>query len=410
MMAKFVLPLLAIGGVALSVYSVIELKKMPAPPEPLQRPVSRPAMSGSAPMMTIATVSDAQADRESSAADAKPAAPNANATANANAYIEATPSQKRMAELSKRISQGRMIAGAGLLEARQENIIVGTPVSGVVVEVSARVGVHVKEGDPLFRLDDRSLKADIAVAEAKLKAAEAQWRRLKAMPRPEDLPPAKAAVEEAQARLRDAEAAASRSTDLRNRNMIPVSDYDKDRFALQAVKATLLRAKSDLERIQAGAWAEDIAIAEAEVARARSEVDKWRVELDRLTIRALADGEVLQVNVRPGQFAAQAWREPMVVLGNLDRFHVRIDIDEHDLHRFRSESKAIATLKGRPLDQFELELVKVEPYVIPKRSLTGDTGERVDTRVLQVVYAIKNPSTIPIYVGQQMDAYIEAGS
>jgi hypothetical protein len=51
--------------------------------------------------------------------------------------------------------------------------------------------------------------------------------------------------------------------------------------------------------------------------------------------------------------------------------------------------------------------IRVEPYVVPKRSLTGDSTERVDTRVLQVIYSFYK-GALPIYVGQQMDVFIEA--
>jgi hypothetical protein len=44
--------------------------------------------------------------------------------------------------------------------------------------------------------------------------------------------------------------------------------------------------------------------------------------------------------------------------------------------------------------------------VVPKRSLTGDSTERVDTRVLQVIYAISDDK-LPLFVGQQMDVFIE---
>jgi len=50
--------------------------------------------------------------------------------------------------------------------------------------------------------------------------------------------------------------------------------------------------------------------------------------------------------------------------------------------------------------------VRIEPYVIPKKSLTGDNTERVDTRVLQVIYRFERPS-FPIYAGQQVDVFIE---
>jgi hypothetical protein len=47
--------------------------------------------------------------------------------------------------------------------------------------------------------------------------------------------------------------------------------------------------------------------------------------------------------------------------------------------------------------------------VVPKRSLTGDSVERVDTRVLQVIYAF-SPESLPVHVGQQVDAFIEAAA
>jgi len=52
------------------------------------------------------------------------------------------------------------------------------------------------------------------------------------------------------------------------------------------------------------------------------------------------------------------------------------------------------------------EAVPVEPYVVPKRSLTGDSTERVDTRVMQAVYSFPR-GRLPVYVGQQMDVFIE---
>ena len=122
----------------------------------------------------------------------------------------------------------------------------------------------------------------------------------------------------------------------------------------------------------------------------------------------LYDGEILQLNVRVGQFAALTWKEPMIVLGDVNHLHVRVDIDENDLPYFEKGTRAIATLKGRPNVRFPLEFVYVEPYVIPKQSLTGSNSERVDTRVLQVVYALPDKRPIDVYVGQQMDVYLKA--
>ena len=51
--------------------------------------------------------------------------------------------------------------------------------------------------------------------------------------------------------------------------------------------------------------------------------------------------------------------------------------------------------------------MRIELYVVPKKSLTGDNTERVDTRVLQVIYAIDTLGR-RLFVGQQLDVFIDA--
>jgi hypothetical protein len=70
------------------------------------------------------------------------------------------------------------------------------------------------------------------------------------------------------------------------------------------------------------------------------------------------------------------------------------------------DSPAVASLKGHSELKIPLKFVRIEPYVVPKRSLTGDSLERVDTRVLQIVYAFDRPE-FPVYVGQQVDVFIQ---
>jgi multidrug resistance efflux pump len=309
------------------------------------------------------------------------------------------------------------IYGAGLVEAQRENIPIGTAVPGVVMEVYVdgrpgydpphkKVGDRVKKGEPLFRIDDRDLLAELKVRKAMLEAAESQLHRLVNMPRAEDLPPAIAVVEEAHARLMDSQATYNRDLPLYQKKMIASSDFDKDKYTMLAAKAALARAEADLAKLKAGAWKEDIAVQRSACEQARSQIESTNIMLSRLIVRAPVDGEVLQVNVRPGQFAAMTWKEPMIVLGEVNRLHVRVDIDEIDLNRFREGMRAVATLRGRKEPRFDLEYVRIEPYVIPKKSLTGDTSERVDTRALQVLYALPDNAPAMVYIGQQMDVFL----
>jgi multidrug resistance efflux pump len=151
-----------------------------------------------------------------------------------------------------------------------------------------------------------------------------------------------------------------------------------------------------------------LAALEATVAATRAQLALARTEAEVLTVKAPRDGRLLQVNVREGEFApAAAVPEPLMLLGDVDRLQVRAEVDEQNALRVRPEAAAEASLKGHADLRMRLRFVRIEPFVVPKRSLTGDSLERVDTRVLQVVYEFDRP-TFPVYVGQQVDVFIEA--
>jgi HlyD family secretion protein len=99
-----------------------------------------------------------------------------------------------------------------------------------------------------------------------------------------------------------------------------------------------------------------------------------------------------------------------VILGDIDKLHVRVDIDEYDIARLDPEAAATAYPRGNLQERYPLDFVRVEPFVVPKKSLTGDTTERVDTRVLQVIYSFDPTGRPPLFVGQQVDVYIDAAS
>jgi HlyD family secretion protein len=299
------------------------------------------------------------------------------------------------------------VAGAGLIEASRENVPIGTVVAGVVTEVYVKRGDMVKKGDSLFRLDDRELKAQLLIAEANLAAAEAQYERIKAAPQQGDVPTSEAAVAEAKAHYINSEVAYRRSETLFERDAEAAQDRDHDRYAYLANQATLTRMEADLRRLKL-TWDKDQEVSRVAVLQARSQIDSIKINLDRLLVKVLVDGEVLQVHVRPGQYAGLVWNEPLIVLGDIHELHVRVDIDEQDLPYLKADSKAVATLKGRPQVRFPLTYFDTEPYVIPKQSLTGSNTERVDTRVLQVLYALPKETAIPLHIGQQMDVYIKA--
>ena len=319
---------------------------------------------------------------------------------------------------------GKTVAGAGITEARTENISVGTAIPGIILDVyvadphsgkfvpcdpQEAIGKTVKKGDPLFLVDDRALRAQLKANRANLASARAQLDKLKAQPRPEEVPPSQAAVEVARANVALQQDLAARDRRLVATQSVPEEEYRQRELSTDVARQQEAQAQKQLDLLMAGAWKPDIDIAQAAVEMAQAQVDQTDTDVRRALVTAPEDGVVLQVNVHRGEYVGTPPSQALIVLGAIDdKVHVRVDIDEHDIPRFKKEGAARASLRGTPEISYPLQFVRVEPYVIPKKSLTGDNTERVDTRVLQVIYDL-DVKDRPIYVGQQMDVFIDAG-
>ena len=129
--------------------------------------------------------------------------------------------------------------------------------------------------------------------------------------------------------------------------------------------------------------------------------------IEQLERRAVLNGDVPNGGDAPGEFVGTPANQPLVMLGNTEKLHVRVDIDEHDIPRFHAGLPAVAVPRGNLQEKYLLEFVRVEPFVVPKKSLTGDTTERVDTRVLQVIYEFDPAGRPPLFVGQQVEVFID---
>ena len=300
------------------------------------------------------------------------------------------------------------VAGVGLVEPESENVQISCAVSGMVTSLYVKAGDHVSKGQRLFSLDDRDLTADLGVKQAALAASEARLKKLEKEPRPEEVPTAEAKVTEAAALLADAQVQVRLIEGVTDRRAVKEEDVERRRLNYQANAARLEQAKHDLALLKAGAWGPDLDVARADAAQAAAAVRQDEINISRLTIEAPVDGTILQNKVRLGQYAqCGPLAEPLMVFGGGKGLHLRTQVDENDAWRVRDGAGAVAHLRGNSQITYPLEFVRFEPYVIPKASLTGDSTERVDTRVLEVIYRFKDPKA-RVFDGQQMDAYIDA--
>ncbi len=248
------------------------------------------------------------------------------------------------------------VAGVGVIEPRSEEIAIGTHIPGIVTGVYVRAGDRVEAGTPLFTIDNRAPRAELALAEARVRSA--------------------------QVALEDAQDDSARFQRILARDATSEATATRKRFA--------------------------VARAETALAEARAEVRRLATEVERLTVESPIAGTVWRVDVRAGEYApAGPLVEPLLVLGDASLLHVRVEVDQTDAHRLRPGARAVGSLRGDGSRQAPLAFVRFEPRIQPKRVLTGDGAERVDTRVLEVIFAME-PTALHGFVGQQMDVFIEA--
>jgi RND family efflux transporter MFP subunit len=256
------------------------------------------------------------------------------------------------------------IYGAGMVEASTENIAIGTPFILPIAQIFVVEGNRVKKGDPLFQLDTRSFLAQKETAVKQLQAAEVRYE--------------------------DAKIQFSFYERLQDKKSVSEKEYRAAYFAMQE------------------------ALAEVQVAKAS--VIQVEVDIERATVRAPTDGEVLQVNMHVGEIypiisydVTQPYVNlptPLILLGAVSPLQMRIDIDEEDAWRYQKGACATAFVRGNASICFPLQFLRVEPYILPKVSFTGNNIEKIDTRVLQVLYRF-DPPEFPIYVGQLLDVFLE---
>jgi multidrug resistance efflux pump len=304
------------------------------------------------------------------------------------------------------------VAGTGIVEPASEVIALAIERGGVVSRIDVMAGDRVKAGQPLFSIDDRDYRAVVAQNEAAVAVADASKAAVD-----QSLILQRDVVDEARATLDSAEAERVRASldreryaELARDSWAPrqrfetaAADAQKADASVAAAKAALTSARQQIEVLAAQRKEAD-----AKLDQVKAALEQARVDLDKTVVKAPIDGAILKVNVRLGEYApAGVLSNPLMTMGSVDRLHVRVDIDETETWRIRPGHAALARLRGNPEISAQLSFVRFEPYVLPKRSLTGDTTERVDTRVLQAIYDFA-PSEFPAFVGQQVDVFIVA--
>lgn len=257
------------------------------------------------------------------------------------------------------------IYGAGIVEASSENIAIGTPFVEPIAEIYVVEGDVVSKGDPLLKQDTRSFEAQRETAVSQLNAAIVNCEN------------------------------ATKQFSFYERLT------DKNAVSEQAYAQAYYAMKEAAEQVEV----------------AQNQVKQVEVDIERSTIRAPVDGVILQVNAHIGEiyppnsynitYPYVNLESAQILMGTVSPLQMRIDIDEEDCWRYQTGAAATAFVRGNANIHFPMKFERIEPYILPKISFTGQAIERLDTRVLQVLYRFER-NNLPVYPGQLLDIFIQA--
>jgi HlyD family secretion protein len=309
----------------------------------------------------------------------------------------------------------------GIIESDQtggENVNIYPEVPGPITQVLVGEGQTVAAGTPLVHLDDSVPRATTEQLRLQAEAALSQLQELRAQPRRETLEVTRAQVEAARAAVKMADD--SYTKQLHAFQFDPGSTskeaLDTAENQTRVARAALEVAQRQYDLTKAGAWVYDVETQERSYRALSQAYQSSAALLAKYTVRAPVDGVVMTLNATVGNYVSSQGAYdtytqtavPMVVMSRRQaRLAVRCYIDEILVSRLPAPERIRAEMSLRGTEvRIPLEFVRVQPYVSPKIELSDQRQERVDLRVLPVIFRFTPPRGVRTYPGQLVDVYV----
>jgi len=313
------------------------------------------------------------------------------------------------------------IYAEGMVESDQpsgENINVYPEVSGTVKQIPVTEGQEVKRGAVLLVIDDSIQRATVEQLQSQAQAAATLLAELKAQPRKETLDVNEAQVVSAQAALKTAQDELDKQQAAYDVNPKSISKdaLDSAANAVATAKANLEVARKQRDLTKAGAWIYDINNQERTYNALYKSYLSASALLSKYTLRAANDGIVLAINPTVGSYVSgqgaydsyTQGMDPVLVLGSSHQhLNVRCYVDEILVPRLPDPSRMKAQMSVRGSNvKIPLDFVRTQPVVSPKIELSNQRQERVDVRVLPIIFRVEKPKDLNLYPGLLVDVYI----
>lgn len=317
----------------------------------------------------------------------------------------------------------RGIYANGIIESSQSNgsnINIYPEISGPITQLCVTEGQSVHKGDSLLIVDDSVQRATVAQQRAQAESARVLVEELKAQPRPETLKVVEAQVVAAKANLKQLKDHSDKmQAAYAGAESVTLDDLDNARNATAVAATNLALAERQYELTKAGAWSYDVRNQEMQYESLSKAAAAAEALLAKYTLRAPCDGVVLSVQAAVGGYVSPQGAygtytqnfQPLVTMGTVqDYLEVRCYVDEILVSQLPDRDHIVAKMFIRGTDvSVPVTFDRVQPYISPKIELADQRQERVDVRVLPVLFRFEKKN-LKVFPGQLVDVYIGIGS
>ena len=250
----------------------------------------------------------------------------------------------------------------------------------VIADLKVRKGDMVRKGDPLaFHRGHETCQAALQAAEAEVAKATSRLALVRAGEKPEALAAQRAASEQQRALLANAEVTCARVRDIFSRGLVSKAELDQAETSLSSARESSAREAHQLASLK-HVRAEDVAMAQADLASAVAARGRAAAELDRTVFVAPCDGQVLEVHAYQGEATGDGG---LLELGDVANMHVEAEVYASDFARVRMG--AVATMTGAALSRpLTGRVVELGRYVGNGTVFPVDPLSFSDRRVVKV--------------------------
>ncbi|MDP7692689.1 MAG: efflux RND transporter periplasmic adaptor subunit [Vicinamibacterales bacterium] len=244
-----------------------------------------------------------------------------------------------------------ILNASGYVAARRR-ATVSSKVTGRLVEVLVEEGMAVRQGQVLARLDDSSVQAQLALAEARLAAA-------------------RLGIAEQAVRHRESELTLGRTRRLVDEGVVGAADLDA--------------AKAEVESLEAR-----IALAREQVVVVEREIDVLRTQLNDMEIKAPFTGVAISKDAEEGEMISPVsagggfTRTGVCTIVDMGSLEIEVDVNESYINRVRDDQRVVANLDAYPEWDIPAAVITTVPAADRQRAtvLVRIAFDQLDARIL----------------------------